>query len=242
MARRKKSGGGLVGGGWLITYSDLMTLLMTFFVLLLSMSSMDRMTITRISGYDGGAAPIESGSAGRLSDRIRILSKLLRDPDNVLMQSERIKDLLFPDDILPPEVKSGDVKENLRVLAHPEGVVIVLTDGLLFAEGSAELDEQGVKLMEALIPVIYSVNADVNISGHTDTTPVPPPGNDELSVQRALSVLRVFLTGKVPADRFSVSGYGPNKPMYPNDTPENRAKNRRVEILLKTTKRLGRYV
>ena len=243
MARRPKKPeiGVASAPAWMVSYSDLVTLLLTFFVLLLSMSSLDSTVIARISSFSGNAAPIEAAGAGRMSDRVRLVVKLLRDPDNIMMQSDRIKDLLFPDDVLPPEMNSADLKKNLQVLEHPEGVVLVMTDGLLFAEGSAELDERGLKLLDALTPVILGVNADVNISGHTDSTPIPAPGNDELSAGRALAVLQRFLAGKVPADRFSISGYGPDKPMYPNDTAENRSKNRRVEILLKTAKRLARY-
>ncbi len=242
MARRKKkSGGGGGGDGWLVTFSDLMTLLLTFFVLLLSMASMDTTTITRISSFSNSLAPIQHSGASRMSDRVKLVIDLVRDHDNLLLQNDRIKDLLFPDDIFPPEMNVADVKANVSILQHPEGVVIVLTDGLLFAEGSAEPDARGRALLDALTPVIHGVNADVNISGHTDSTPQPPPGNDELSARRALAVLERFLAGKVPPDRFSISAYGPDKPMYANDTPEGRRKNRRVEILLKTAKRLARY-
>ena len=242
MTRRKKTWSGVPSTLWLISFSDLMTLLLTFFVLLLSMSSMDSTVITRISSFSDSAAPIAASGAGRMSDRVRLAVKLLREPENIMTQNDRIKDLLFPDDVLPPEMNKADARQNLQILAHPEGVVIVMTDGLLFAEGSADLDARGLKLLDALTPVIHGVNADVNISGHTDSAVVPPPGNDELSAMRAMAVLQRFLAGKVPADRFSISGYGSDKPMFPNDTPDNRSKNRRVEILLKTAKRQARYI
>ena len=239
--RAKKRFPGISVPLWLISFSDLMTLLLTFFVLLMSMSSMDSTTIARISGLSEGAAPLPRGGVGRLSDRVRLAVKMLREPESVVERNEQLKELLFPDNILPPEVNTGDPKENLRILAHPEGVVIVLTDGLLFAEGSTELDERGQKLIDALIPVIHGVNADINISGYTDSTELPPPGNEEISARRAMSVLERFLAGHVPADRFSVSGYGADKPMFDNTTAEGRRKNRRVEILLKTSKRQARY-
>ena len=161
---------------------------------------------------------------------------------NVLEKKNRIKDLLFPLDQLPPEMSKGDLEKNIAILEHPEGVVIVLTEGLLFEQGSAELDEKGKKLIDVLTPVILSSNADTNISGHTDSIPAVGVSNDDLSALRAVSVLERFLNGGIPPDRFSVSGYGGDRPLYSNATEEGRRKNRRVEILLKTAPRVGSYV
>ena len=227
---------------WLITFSDLMTLLLAFFVLLLSMSSMDTTTITRISSHSGHLSPLNLSGPGRLPERIQIVVKLIKDPRNVLEKKNRIKDLLFPLDQLPPEMSKGDLEKNIAILEHPEGVVIVLTEGLLFAKGSAKLDDKGKKLVAVLTPVMQAVNADINISGHTDATPEKDTNNYDLSLMRALVVLEQLLQAQIPPDRFSVSGYGPDKPMYPNTTAEGQAKNRRVEILVKTTPRVGSYL
>ena len=227
---------------WLITFSDLMTLLLAFFVLLLSMSSMDTTTITRISSHSGHLSPLNLSGPGRLPERIQIVVKLIKDPRNVLEKKNRIKDLLFPLDQLPPEMSKGDLEKNIAILEHPEGVVIVLTEGLLFAKGSAKLDDKGKKLVAVLTPVMQAVNADINISGHTDTTSEKDANNYNLSLMRALVVLEQLLQAEIPPDRLSVSGYGPDKPMYPNTTEEGRAQNRRVEILVKTTPRVGSYL
>ena len=243
MARREKTQKPAnMGPLWLITFSDLMTLLLAFFVLLLSMSSMDTTTITRISSHSGHLSPLNLSGPGRLPERIQIVVKLIKDPRNVLEKKNRIKDLLFPLDQLPPEMAKGDLEKNIAILEHPEGVVIVLTEGLLFAKGSAKLDDKGKKLVAVLTPVMQAVNADINISGHTDTTSEKDANNYNLSLMRALVVLEQLLQAEIPPDRFSVSGYGPDKPMYPNTTEEGRAQNRRVEILVKTTPRVGSYL
>jgi chemotaxis protein MotB len=243
MARRENARGKEIPPIWLITFSDLVTLLMTFFVLLLSMSSMDATTLARISSFAGGPSLISASSgAGRIPERIEIVTALIKDPRNLLNNTKRIKDLLFPRDVLPPELSRGELEENLRILADPEGVVIVLTENLLFAPQSAALDPKGSALIDLLTPVILSVNADTNISGFTDSTPSRGISNDDLSALRALAVLERFLQGGIQADRFSISGYGSDRPLYSNDTPDGRRKNRRVEILLKTTPREGGYV
>lgn len=241
MARRKKKGGGGGGAAWLVTFSDLMTLLLTFFVLLLSMASMDHTVITRISAPTQNLSPIPLSGPGQLQRNIEIIVKILKDPDNILNKKERLKDLLFPDDALPQELSRNELEKNLFILQHPEGVVIVLTEGLLFAPGAQELNPTGKKLLDVLTPVIHAVNADINISGHTDAGEADIAELYELSFLRAQNALEHFLQYKLMPDRFSVSGYGPDKPMFDNADEEGRRKNRRVEILVKTMPRIGSY-
>jgi chemotaxis protein MotB len=241
MARRKKQQQE-AGAAWLVTFSDLMTLLLTFFVLLLSMSSMDVPVVSRITAYMQSLSPHDASGAGRIPERVQIAVKMLKDPYNILNKKKRIKDLLFPLDLLPKEMDAGKLENNISILEHPEGVVIVLTEGLLFARGSAELDATGKKLIAVLTPVLQAVHANVNISGHTDITPVNGISSYDLSFMRAFVIMEHFLQAKMPPDRFSVSGYGPDKPMYPNNTEEGQAKNRRVEILIKTMSRAGSYL
>ena len=243
MARKKKKGGGGGGASWLVTFSDLMTLLLTFFVLLLSMSSMDKPLITRIMVTVDDPSPLDHAGRGRVPDQVRLMMDIVNDPTTVLDKGDRIKDLLFPNEILPTELSPGKLDENLRILAHPEGVVIVLNEEILFPVGSYALTPVGERLVSAFVPFLHYSTADVNIAGHTDDVEISPVmDNYELSGKRAASILEYFLQQKFPAIRFSISGYGPAKPYRPNDTEKNRAQNRRVEILLKTTQWLGRYL
>ncbi len=242
MARRRKKPSGGGEGGWLVTFSDLVTLLLTFFVLLLSMSSMDKALLTRISAMTGEISPIDHAARGKIPDRIRLMLEIVNDPKSILEKPNRIKDLLFPNDILPPELSPGTLDANLRILAHPEGVVIVLTEAVLFPQGEYALTPAGLKLLEALVPFLHYTTADVNISGYTDDVAVPGVNSYVLSGRRAMSALEYFLQQKMRPSRFSVSGYGPDRPLAPNDTDAHRASNRRVELLVKTTQWLGRYL
>ncbi len=242
MVLRRRNTATRAGTGWMVTFSDMMILLLTFFVLLLSMSSMDKELITRISTMRGDSAAVDHAGRGRIPDNIRLVLEMVSDPRSILEKQDRIKDLLFPNEILPPELSPGTLAANLRVLAHPEGVVIVLTEGLLFTPGEYTLTPAGATLLAALVPLLQYTTADVNISGHTDDTAYPGTDNYILSGQRAMAALEYFLHQKLRPSRFSVSGYGPDRPLEKNDTAQHRAANRRVELLVKTTQWLGRYL
>lgn len=242
MGRKKKKSAGLAGDGWLVTFGDLVTLLLTFFVLLLSMSSMDKSVLTKITFFTDDVGFLSNRSAGRIPQRIKMIVDALERPWEVMNKQKRIKDLLFPEDTLPPEISKSTLEENLKILERPEGVALVLTDKLLFESGDAELTPAAKQLLTTIAEVMGYMAAPVNISGYTDSAGGTSKYNYMLSGERAMSVLRHFLEKGLPNEIFSVSGYGPAWPLADNSTPEGRAQNRRVEILLKTTPWLGAYV
>lgn len=242
MARKKKPASAPTGeGAWLVTFSDLTTLLLTFFVLLLTMSSMDRSVMTKVSLFTQDLGFMATKGAGKIPTRVKLLMELLERPWEVMEKVERIKDLLFPDDVIPPDVSRSTLDENIQVLARPEGVALVLTEKLLFPPGGHALSPAALALLDQVAMVLGYTEADVNISGYTDNTPNPDLDNYTLSGLRAMAVLEHFLSRGLPDRRFSVAGYGPTWPIADNDTPGTRAKNRRVEILLRTTPWLAGY-
>lgn len=244
MARDKKDQEEAVAGtGWLVTFSDLMTLLLTFFVLLLSMASMDKVTISRISPMSASYGFIATGSAGQIPDRIKMVQEVLSDPSIMYQKEERLKDLLFPNEILPVDMDRSTLDKNLEILQHPDGWVISLTDKLLFEPGSWELPPAAQQLLASLADILHYTICDVNISGHTDDIPTESEvDNYVLSAYRAHSVLEFLVSKQLQPERFSLSAYGPDRPLRPNDSEENRAGNNRVEILIKTELRQGRYL
>jgi chemotaxis protein MotB len=218
----------------------MMTLLLAFFVLLLSMSGLDGAALARISAWmrdPAAGGGVSGGSAGTL---VAGIVKAPSDPAGY-------RALLNSAGVRLPSGLTGDAGAGADgvVLEHREGVVIVLTDTLLFRPASALLDPSGKMLLDALTPAVKALDAEVNISGHTDSGPaqgLPDPEYlYDLSWSRAVAVLEHFLHEGVRAERFSVSAYGPDKAMYRNDTPEGRRKNRRLEILVKTAPRADSY-
>ena len=230
---------------WLITFADLMTLLLTFFVLLLSMSSITLSSVSQVDSFFKPQNMISYSQSGNIPQRIQLLLKEIRDPD-LEQHKARIKDLLFPYEAIPKEMNRDKVMDNLDVLVTKEGLVIMITDSLLFEQGKFELTEQNKQFLTPLYEVMLYTNEDINISAYTDNQPPKGISSYSLASRRALSVLDFFLneantSGALKPNRMSISAYGPEKPVASNDTEAGRAKNRRVEILFKSTQWLGGY-
>lgn len=228
-----------ISGLWLITFGDLVTLLLTFFVLILSMSSMDRSFLTKIVLFKNDFSVLTYKGAGKIPRRIHLVIDLLERPWEVMDKQNRIKDLLYPEDEIPPEITRSTLMKNLQILARPEGVALVLSNDLLFPPGGYELTEQARYALGRIAEVMEYMQAPVNVAGYTDSDPGGRMNNYELSGERSLSVLEFFLEYGMRKERFSLSGYGPHWPMGDNETEKGKAENRRVEILLKTTPWLG---
>lgn len=222
--------------GWLVTFSDLITLLLTFFVLLLSMSSMDHKVIYEsLTVFTGNVGYIKTTGAGQIPTKYEFVVELLQRPWEFRDHEDRIRDLLFPDEVLPKELKRSTVDEALRFLERPEGLAILLTDELLFPLGGTQLEEPAKVILAQFVPLIQAAPNPVNVSGHTDNLPGRRMDNDTLSALRGMAVLEWLLELGVPDANMSVSGYGDHMPVADNATPEGRALNRRVEVLFKTS-------
>ena len=235
------------GGGcpaWMTTFSDLMSLLLTFFVLLLSMASLDQKKIKEALGsLQGALGVLEGGFKTEVSKELILPSVGLVPPKKLVM--ERVKKVLYSH-FKPGKGRAYRNREGYLESKEPEkgpvnvretkeGIVVSIVGGVLFDPGDAVLKPQGKKILDELIPLIKELKYPIRIEGHTDDTPVVGGkyrDNWELSVARAISVMRYFLAKGVPPQKMSVAGYGPYKPLYPNDTPEHRALNRRVDIVI----------
>ena len=226
---------------WLVTFSDLVTLLLTFFVLLLTMSSMDNAILTKVTLHTADLGLLDKRGSGRVTAKERLIVDLMEKPWEVMDKKQRIKDLLFPDDALPEEIEKSELDRNVKVLAKSDGVALVFTDKLLFAPGSAELSPRGEFVMDRLVPMMMHTAAPINVAGYTDAGEgVSDPY--ALSGDRALAVLAFLVKAGVPNSRFSLSAYGSHAPVTDErGNPVDSPMNRRVEILLKTARPVGGY-
>lgn len=237
MLRRKKQieqRGAGSSMGWMVTFADLMTLLFSFFLLLLSMSSLDRSILRETTSNFLADVGINLHGGSNIPARFRIIARIMDNPVEIMQNEQRIRDALFPDEVLPEGMARSTLDANVKVLLRPEGIALVVTDEMLFASGQTTLSEERKKLLSGFAELFGVVGAHVNIAGYTDNVPAQAKDNYVLSSERALAVLHYFLQYGFEPGRFSVSAYGDSFPVADNSTPDGRAKNRRVEILLKT--------
>lgn len=247
--RRPKNNG---APKWMVTYSDMITLVLVFFILLFSMSQIDALKFEQVSesfqsravldflpsAIDLDETPPSSGDDGDgfgESDDLNDLNE--SHLTDYLEEWEKKEDALsrLMDEIevfLEEEGLTDDVTADRT----EEGVVLVLQDTILFDRGEAELLEPGQLFLDEIGGLLESVPNRVRIEGHTDTRPMSSyryPSNWELSGARASSVIRYLIDEFDLKDtRFSLIGYGEVNPVAKNDTSNNMAKNRRVEIII----------
>ncbi len=226
---------------WLLTYADLITLLMVFFVVLYSMSSADSTKWQQISAALEQAFNVDvmkGAAATSLSD-----SQAAPAPpiDNLIQNNEvpqvsRLQAAV--QSVLDKAQQNGDSQQpQVTVGTDREGVVIRLSGSYLFDSGRAELKPNSFDLLDAIAQQLKLEPNDIRVDGHTDSTPLVGsalyPTNWELSTARAVAVTRYFVdNGGIMATRLSAAGFGEFRPIVPNDTRDHRALNRRVEIHL----------
>lgn len=194
---------------WLITLSDVFTLLLVFMVVFLVMTK-------NTTGSDESVKDNE----------IKVMSNT--DYEKTIIETG-IRDAIAE------RVSSLALGEEVSVVAKDREVVVIMKEKVTFMPGEVDVLEGSQPLLDRIAEIINRHPGYlVEISGHTDDVPIKTslyPSNWELSVARAASVLKYFInTHSVDPSRLSIKGNADKKPLTSNDTPENRARNRRVEI------------
>lgn len=210
---------------WMTTFSDMVTLLLVFFVLIVSMSSVQIEKFKEALSYF-------QGQTGVLKNRAAIPSSTapINSPDREIENAEKYQEFIA-------KLKEKDLADKVQVNLSEQGIHVIITDSLMFRSGHAELIDPSRTILRLLSEVISEDVESIVVEGHTDTRPIRTPvypSNWELSAARAGSVIR-FLREQEnarPPDRYVAIGYGEHHPKASNATAEGRAKNRRVEILL----------
>lgn len=235
MARKKKKpeSEGLKGDEWLGTYSDMVTLLLTFFILLYSMSSVDSEKLKQLSKafnqvmvgtkgdsilqYDlyDGEVPLVGGESDNkdISDTAQSMYKGVKE-----------------------FVKDNNLSDTVDITEDERGVILQLKDSILFQTGESKLKPESRDILNKINTLLKSVPNSIVVEGHTDNVPIHNSeynSNWDLSTARAVTVVRYFIEEKGDnPSRFSASGYGEYKPLVANNSDDNRSKNRRVNILI----------
>jgi chemotaxis protein MotB len=214
----RRGGGGAPGfdpDAWMLTFSDLLTLLMTFFVLIFA--SQDPVPAKKLQEAFGQTTGVFGLFRTGFLDRIAVVSK--RDISQDLVQ-------VFLNEIGALDI---EVKQESR------GLVITLPTDTYFQPGGARLNERARTRIDQLAAFLVATQHRVRVEGHSDNRerPEPPyPSEWELSVARAHRVLQRLIAHGVQERRLSLAGYGPARPRFPNTSAAGRARNRRVEIVI----------
>lgn len=211
---------------WMATFSDMMTLLLTFFVLLLTMATFEKAKISQTFGIISGAMGIMQNQSPTPMSELNIVSRTsMKDSSTTSEENtqEKIKSMS----------ETQHMEQLISITKTEKGLSVRIMDSALFRSGSAELLPEAYPIIEKLVNIIKDTPYYINIEGHTDDLGSPDM-NWTLSTNRALSVVRQFIKDGLNPVRTSASGYGQYHPIFPNITEENRARNRRVEINLVT--------
>jgi len=200
---------------WLISLSDLLSLLLVFFIMFVVMTK----------GH--GANEKTRAAEGQSHE----------PPAAELDRKEAV-----PGETIRDEIKAGmnnlDLGEDISVLAANREIIITIREKVTFRPAEADILDSFKPVLDNIAEVIHKYPYfHAEIIGHTDNVPINTfryPSNWELSVARAAGVLKYFINNhNIDSSRLSIKGNADQKPVAPNDTPENRAQNRRVEIRLK---------
>jgi chemotaxis protein MotB len=217
------------------TYGDMVTLLLTFFVMLLTSATVDgyelRLILAAFPGlgnYTGGNT-LEAGPLAELGNTTETLPSM--DRGRALDEARRNAVSIFN-----PEIQS----QQVRVQEDERGLVISLASDAFFESGSAEVNiEQSREILQKLSQLLNDPDLEdrtFRIEGHTDNVPVADDGpwesNWELSAARSVSVLSYLADFGVNEEQFQVMGLADTRPMYDNSTEEGRAYNRRVDVII----------
>ena len=239
MAKKKKQLDEPTGNEWMGTYSDMVTLLMTLFVLLYSMSSVDTAKVQAISN----AFSVLSGKA---ADSILEYDKYEgTEPiiggeskvENTIEESENSENRTMYESV-KEFVQENKLDSTIEIAQNEKGVVLQLKDNILFQSGQAELKAESSEILDKINTLISIMPNSVIIEGHTDNIPISNSkfkDNWDLSSIRATNVLRYFTEIKQQdPTKFRAAGYGQYKPKVENNSDENRAQNRRVNIIIES--------
>lgn len=228
------------------TYGDMMTLLLTFFVLMFSMSTVDSAKFKAFIDSFSGSSGILNGGQVILNDQGMLGNGVQQFPNNQQITSlsdyeshQQTKELEGIKEDLEEFIYEEKLKEKVGVEQKGDAIIVTFDDVLLFETGKATLKPEAKEVLQTLgegLLTYLDQGYRMSLEGHTDNIPISTPqfpSNWELSAARAIAVAKYFVDDMhFSPETISAKGYGEYRPMASNDTPEGRLANRRVELKL----------
>lgn len=230
MAERKKKKEGPKGApAYMLTWGDMCTLLLCFFVMLLAMSTINPAKFqVAASSFQNAFNGVLESMPNILITKDVLVPKLGGDEQNkriAVEAAQRIQET----------IKKEKLEDAVKVKVTDNGIAIKVANPVGFDEGKAEIKPEFEEILKEVLRVLNKLpENEIRVEGHTDDTPIHTrdyPSNWELSAARALKVVKyLYEKGRIDPSRLSAVGYGEFRPLVPNNTPENRSINRRIEI------------
>jgi len=212
---------------WLLTYADMITLLLALFIILFAISTISSVKFQRLArqisgGFNSTDAinnPPNGGTVGTDKGQTEEANMA-----SIKSQLDRF-------------IAQRNLQQKVRTQITKSGLIItLLSDKAYYNSGSADLRPETKELLDAVAGQIRHVRNDVRVEGNTDNVPIATssfPTNWELSAARATNVTRYLVEhDKIPPTRLSFAGYGEFRPKYPNDNDTHRQENRRTDIVI----------
>jgi chemotaxis protein MotB len=233
---------------WLVTYADMLTVLMALFIVMFALSVVDKAKFEKFAeGLNGdlgnGASLLEGGpglqQAGDTAVDLQAAITALDEKRSRQQAAAQERDELErARQTILAALAAEHMQDDVRFEIDERGLVVtVVTDDVLFPLGSATLRPQGTAVLDAIAPALKALPNQVTVEGHTDDLPISGrASNWELSTERATSVLRYLLDRHaVAAERLSAAGYADQRALTPNVSAAARSANRRVEVVVRAT-------
>ncbi len=223
---------------WLVSYADFITLLMVLFVVLYSMGQVNvekykQLAESMRTAFSiGGAAEVvdsQISQAGGTSEDGSSKPIVIPGIPEGPTQSEEVAGQLTS------MLSSQNLGNQVSVQTNIEGVLISLSERLVFKNDQTELMPETMEVLNTIVEMMRPINNKIRLVGHTNNTPPTNPlypTNWELSLARATSVAKYLINSGIPPERLIVSGQGEYAPVFPNDTEQHKEMNARVEIII----------
>ncbi|WHH58942.1 OmpA family protein [Petroclostridium sp. X23] len=232
---------------WMNTYGDMVTLLLTFFVLLFAMSTIDTQKFEQIIKSIQGSLGINYGAtsvtketlATEGDDNYPELDDFVNNVttpggmSDISQDAQDMEKLFFE---LKTYIDKNNLGDSVEITKEKPGLLIRFKDNVLFDSGKADLKADAKNILKYIAGMLNAVSKDIRVEGHTDNLPIRTSqfqDNWDLSAKRATNVLRYFIEeGDIEPTRLSAVGYGEYHPVAENSTEIGRRQNRRVDIVI----------
>jgi chemotaxis protein MotB len=242
--RAEEEGGGESGmGRWLLTYADMITLLMLFFIVMYAMSTVNQEKFVSMAeslgiGFNIGVSPIElrsnnlgllGGSGAAAKQGAKTTASLPLPAPSIGNRTAQLYNEALS--FFQPELGA----RRMKIVTEERGFVVQIGADAFFAPGSADLRDEAYEELSKTAGFLARIPNLIRIEGHSDNIPVATkqfPTNWELSSQRAVNVVKTLIDLGIDAKRLAATSFGDTRPLYSNSTPEGRAYNRRIDIVV----------